>query len=72
MEELMEPLTAMVETVVAHHDGQEVVDMANYLMDGFQKLKTRQEPRLHAELMRAIQKCAPDTMTRVVCPQPPP
>lgn len=62
----MDPLTHMVESVVAHHDGQQVVDTANYLMDGFAKLRTRQEPRLHAELMRAIQTIPSDTMTRVV------
>ena len=66
IEELMDPLQHMVESVVAHHDGQEVVDTANYLMDGFAQLRTRQEPRLHAELMRAIQTIPSDTMTRVV------
>jgi hypothetical protein len=72
IEELMDPLTHMVESVVAQHDGQEVVDTANYLMDGFAKLRTRQEPRLHAELVRAIQTIPSDTMTRVVRAMVPP
>jgi phosphoenolpyruvate carboxylase len=63
---LMDTLNEMVETVVTQHDGVEVVEAANYLANGFQRLHEQDDPRLQAELLRYVGSMEPTLMTRAV------
>ena len=47
--EMMKLFNKMVNNVVTQHDGAEVVDAANYLTQGFQKLQASNEPRLQVQ-----------------------